>query len=158
MKLRWFIRAFAIALLTLCVSGWGGSYFYGGFISYTSRGHSYITYSINTHMGGVRFYYNDHGRPGWPSPGWEVEHGRSALSFDDCSWDWRFLGIGYHYFDFAPYSRGISHCIGIPFWFPSLLSAGLLWFVWRKTRMKDVGRGFPVEVTQPPPSSTNFIN
>jgi hypothetical protein len=38
------------------------------------------------------------------------------------------------------------HYIMIPLWFPPLLSALLLWLVWRKTRPKSSGKGFPVEV------------
>jgi hypothetical protein len=32
-----------------------------------------------------------------------------------------------------------------PLWLPTVLLAGLNWFVWRKTRSKGAGRGFPVE-------------
>ena len=34
----------------------------------------------------------------------------------------------------------------VPLYFPTLLSALLLWLVWRKTRPKYNGKGFPVEV------------
>jgi len=37
----------------------------------------------------------------------------------------------------------------IPFWFPTTLFAALLWPVWQMTRPKPIGRGFPVEITQP---------
>ena len=33
----------------------------------------------------------------------------------------------------------------IPLWFPTILSAALLWFVWRKTRKKGTSGAFPVE-------------
>ena len=35
--------------------------------------------------------------------------------------------------------------LAIPFWFPTSLSAAVLWFAWRKTRPKVKGRAFPVE-------------
>jgi len=38
---------------------------------------------------------------------------------------------------------------GIPLWFPTTLSAGLLWLVWRKTRQAAKGRAFPVEPSKP---------
>ena len=38
--------------------------------------------------------------------------------------------------------------ISIPFYFPTTISAALLWFAWRKTRLPVKGRAFPVEVKQ----------
>jgi hypothetical protein len=38
-----------------------------------------------------------------------------------------------------------SVLIAYPLWLPTVLLAGLNWFVWRKTRAKYNGRGFPVE-------------
>jgi hypothetical protein len=40
-----------------------------------------------------------------------------------------------------------------PLWLPSVMLSGLNWFVWRKTRAKYNGRGFPVEPTQSPAKS-----
>jgi hypothetical protein len=41
---------------------------------------------------------------------------------------------------------GTSVYVFVPLWFPAMLSVGLLWVVWRKTRGKYDGKGFPVEV------------
>jgi hypothetical protein len=50
-------------------------------------------------------------------------------------------------FYFGTY-HGIAHAFEIvfPLWLPTLLLTLLNWFVWRKTRAKYNGRGFPVEV------------
>ena len=42
-----------------------------------------------------------------------------------------------------------SFLIVFPLWFPMLLLAGLYWFLWRKTRDKGPGQGFPVEPATP---------
>jgi hypothetical protein len=38
----------------------------------------------------------------------------------------------------------------IPLWLPTILSAGFLGLVWRKTRPKFSGKGFPVQVGAKP--------
>jgi hypothetical protein len=40
-----------------------------------------------------------------------------------------------------------------PLWFPTLLSALALWFVWRKTHSPYCKKGFPVEPAPTPPAS-----
>jgi hypothetical protein len=54
----------------------------------------------------------------------------------------------YHFIGFAydPKKEALETMVLIPLWFPTLLFALLLWLVWRKTRGKGPGRGFPVEV------------
>ena|GEM_PF-2213164 len=141
MILRWLIRSFAIALLTFCLSLWGWSYFYSFHISYApSLGKTYL---VHTYMGGVAFGFLSH--TAGTSPGWFFGCDREALPLSDISGIRQFLGFGYFQWPIVPTgptSRGFC----IPFWFPSLLFAGLLWFVWRQTRQK-IGRGFPVELT-----------
>jgi hypothetical protein len=39
--------------------------------------------------------------------------------------------------------------VAIPFYFPTTISAALLWLVWRKTRPAVKGRAFPVELEKP---------
>lgn len=50
---------------------------------------------------------------------------------------YRFLGF---YFDI-----GITQFVSLPLWFPTLLSAGLLWLIWRKTKPNPPGRAFPID-------------
>ena len=141
MNLRWLIRGSAIALLTLCLSLWGWSYFYRFYISYApSLGKPYL---VDTHMGGVAFGFLF---PGATSPGWYFGYDRDAFPLSDIPGNRQFLGFAY--FHWPTVSIGVTtRGFCIPFWFPSLLFAGLLWFVWRHTPPKPAAQGFPVEMT-----------
>ena len=75
-----------------------------------------------------------------------VDHGlvvllRPCRPFDWEYWDnktdYRFLG-----FSIIPWLF-----VSFPLWFPTLLSALLLWFIWRKTPAERNSRGFPVAPT-----------
>jgi len=150
MNLRWPLRTLTIALLTLCLSLWTGSYFHSFYIAYNpSLGKSYFA---ATYTGGV-YFVSTNGIDTSP-PGWRFEPNRKALSFNNAFivFDKKILGFTYHKRQTRIWQ------LGIPFWFPSLLSATLLWSTWRQTRPKPAAQGFPVEVTQPHPPSTNFTN
>ena len=54
----------------------------------------------------------------------------------------RFLGF---YFN-----NGKAQFVSIPLWFTTILAAGLLWLVWRKTKPKPNGHAFPIEPTAKP--------
>jgi len=144
MTLRWLIRGSAIALLTLCLSLWGWSYFHS-FLFYCGSllGKSY---EVETYMGGAFFGYDSFATP---SSARRFEYHRNAYPWSGYPVDKWFLGFTYYEPPYMSYTPGMCFRIGIPFWFPSLLSAGLLWFVWWQTRPKSAWRGFPVEVTQP---------
>lgn len=45
----------------------------------------------------------------------------------------------------SSYGPLVRYCAYIPFWFLTLLSSLLLFFVWRKTRPGNSGRAFPIE-------------
>jgi len=146
MTFRWLIRSFAIALLTLCLSVWTWSYFRSIYREYCSSFPK--AYVVQTHMGGASFHFGDvHASRSRPLPtGWYYYY-LKVQPLPSFPGDIRFLGFAYCEFN------GRSWLIGIPFWFPSLLSAGLLWLVWRLTRPKFTGQGFPVEVTPPNPTT-----
>jgi hypothetical protein len=139
---RWIIRGIAIAVLTLCVAAWVGSYFRWVAVCYGRDTHSWW---LRQACG--KLFFNDQYRPpGYPNE-WYMQYGRcDAYNRDQTR------GIyeksAYHLMGFAwepPASRELSQWIMIPLWFPTTLSAGLLWPVWRKTRPKYKGKGFPVE-------------
>jgi hypothetical protein len=58
--------------------------------------------------------------------------------------------VGRH--NFLGFSFGwvsVFHGIRVPYWFLILVFAGVLWFVWRKTRVRpEEARGFPVEAAK----------
>jgi len=143
MKLRWLIRTFAIALLTLCLSLWAWSYFYSFSVRYKSCW-------VETCMGGVHMGFGDMSRF---SPGWRFQYDRDVYSLGELVGSRSFLGFACLWQEYA--HIGTVSVLVIPFWFSSLLSAGLLWFVWRQTRPKSTGRGFPVEITQPKTDDTS---
>ncbi|MCL2639464.1 MAG: hypothetical protein FWD53_01330 [Phycisphaerales bacterium] len=139
MTLRWPLRSFALTLLTLCLSSWAWSYFLSFYIGYVSSSLG-RAYWITTYTGGVLLSAD---RVGLSELGWQFGYDRDARSWESAE---RFLGFAYQSW---PSSIGAPWYVGIPFWFPSLLSAVLLWFIWRQTRPKTEGRGFPVEPTNP---------
>lgn len=134
------MRGLALALLTLCVVAWGGSYFQMAYVMYGGQNR----YWLGIEWGTVGFAISDLR----VSNGWEWKHVQVP------AYGVHYLGDyernKYHFagFAFNP-SRGPLRSSGwstlIPLWFPTLLFALLLWLVWRKTRPKYNGRGFPVE-------------
>ena len=136
MKFRRFIRSFAIALLTLCLSVWVWSYFHGVSIEYRPANDHHF-YSVGTYMGGVGFCNVSSSIPPMDPPGWLLAYERHTRSLPDFPADKRFMGfIYYETPDDDTVGEDLHSCIGIPFWFPSLLSAALLWLIWRQIRPK----------------------
>src|ERR1035437_8685370 len=126
---RWCIRSVFVGLLLLCVGGWGWSYKYGWVINYDyGRGLS----TLESVWGEIHLCWYDTsvsqstGMPFDPMPKGE---GFSASSFPcDASFD---SGRADHYrLGFVVSNDWIA----IPFWFPTIIAAALLWWVWRKTR------------------------
>jgi hypothetical protein len=64
--------------------------------------------------------------------------------------------LGFAYEPYGPPFRSLSFVwVRIPLWFPTLVSGGLLWLVWRKTRPRyKPGTGFPVEPASARPSTS----
>jgi len=145
MIFHWLIRSFAIALLMLYLSLWGYSYFYNVYVIYNPS--SGKTYAVGIYMGGANVSFTNTLDL---SPPWLFDRMRHR--------HYELPSIAknslYFYYEWNTYP-GTNWIVSIPFWFPSLLAAALLWFVWRQTRPKTAGRGFPVEITQSNPSSTN---
>ncbi|MCL2639467.1 MAG: hypothetical protein FWD53_01345 [Phycisphaerales bacterium] len=143
MTFRWLIRSFTIALLTLCLGLWAWSYFRYFSIAYNpSPGKCHF---MDTYTGGVLFGSTN--GIDWSPPGWRLTHNHHVQPLLELPVGKRFLNFGYFRQGSTPANTVWG--LGIPFWFPSLLFTGLLWFVWRQTRPKPAWRGFPVEVTQP---------
>jgi hypothetical protein len=128
MFLRRFIRVVGLALLMLCIVAWMGS-FWKAF--YINCWHGDVILSII-----------------------KVNRGRIGISWLDWTWiDWSWnWGMGFGrpdewgtsgFIGFSILKYGIiEHGIVVPIWFPTILFALLLWFLWRKSRARP--RGFPV--------------
>jgi hypothetical protein len=139
---RWIIRGLCLALLTLCVTAWAGSYFECASISYGSKA-GYLTV-LDLIGGEVSFAHRQ-----MPFPrGWTMEHGHGQYSRDQRD---RAQAVNeiipHHALGFAwEYTNRFFFSLTVitPLWFPPLLSALLLGLVWRKTRRKHATGGFPV--------------
>jgi hypothetical protein len=137
---RWLIRALALTLLTLCAVAWVGSY--SKMVGYNYAAKNW--YSVIWANGRVSFAVVDAAKPGFnvkPPP-----KGSSFTIRAPSALYWDYYGrlAEYQFVGFVAH-RGYDSYIIIPLWFPTLLSAALLWLVWRKTRPNYNGRGFPVE-------------
>jgi hypothetical protein len=140
MKRRWIIRSFFIGLLVLCVGGWVGSYWDAGEITYSGRNVWYAAF----HWGKLHLMWAYD--PARANGGWDA-FTRPASADTDAA---LIAGYGGHYYlGFFLKIGPDENYVAIPFYFPTLISAALLWLVWRKTRPKAKGRAFPVEPSKP---------
>jgi hypothetical protein len=140
---RWLIRGLALTLLTLCVMAWVGSYFWKIGVEHWG---AIDFWELLVNRGHLELHVVRHLAPNshiW----WRWIH------YDASSY-WYEFGSGSNY-DFLGFYLGYGPSPGtagamavlIPLWFPIFLSALLLWLVWRKTRPKYNGKGFPIEST-----------
>ena len=139
---RWLIRGMALTLLTLCVAAWAASCLTTVWVEYDSPrwGWSLSLESGTLRANDVRSLDGKMlqlGAHGWFA-GW---HEANQLMADPPPFLYRLGGFGYWSRSLAPYGH---RSVGAPLWFPTLLSALLLWLAWRKTRPMYNGRGFPV--------------
>jgi hypothetical protein len=81
---------------------------------------------------------------------WTIYHGaanREASQFFYRQTQCHFMGFGYDPLIRIPGWGEHRHLL-LPLWFPTALSALLLWFVWCKTRRNPAAKGFPVEAVE----------
>ena len=151
---RWFIRGLALTLLALCVVAWVGSYWQHVWTTYVVRLHD-PTFQVlcGSFVCGMS---ND---PVFASGVWVWSH-RPAKREDFLR---AYQKTTHHFAGFVvdwPHLEPADHqfhpfwLLVIPLWAPTLLSALLLWFLWRKTKPKDVGRAFPVEIAATTPEKS----
>ena len=135
---RWLIRGLALTLLALCIVAWAGSYGRGAYIRHESDGWQEWA---ELETGGMGFEWCRVSGPVqfhwlWGTMSIEPDFWMVWGEDDICGW------TGFHLMN-----RENQKSVVIPLWFPTLLSAALGLFVWRKTRPKYNGKGFPVEPT-----------
>jgi hypothetical protein len=137
---RWFIRSLALTLLTLCVVAWVGSYWARVWrVGITFEHCDYFLLENGSTLIDVakRVAPVDYLLAGW--------HLEKAYPVD--------MQMNYEHFDFRLAGFAVipstvhadNLAVFFPLWFPTLLSALLVVFAWRKTRAKPVGGAFPVE-------------
>jgi hypothetical protein len=143
---RWLIRSLALTLLTLCVVAWAGSFFqvigghYTGGNGNGARPNHTEYFRINS--GSLLFEHRSPSKiedDGWHWYHFAPDH-KDVTTYYEIM-DYRIFGFAYQpESDVIFYSRAL-----IPLWFPTLLSALLLWLVWRKTKPKPKPMGFPID-------------
>jgi hypothetical protein len=130
---RWIIRSLALALLTLCLTAWVGSYWRRCDVQYKRNFWNDLT--VNS------------GRIDFQRVPNEFEKVARLRFETNNPYDWGdSKGFDYHFIGFGFLHFPRSWELQFPLWFPTTLSAGCLWLVWRKSRPKYSGKGFPVEV------------
>jgi hypothetical protein len=131
---RWILRGLAVALLAVCVAAWVGSYWRIIGVGWYFGRDYYLT---GMEWGRIAFRYE-------PSPEFVAPGGMLFQRAEDIWQRWD-LRRPHHWLGFS-YGTCSGLEVSIPFWFCSLLLGALLWLLWRRTRPKSIGRGFPVEV------------
>ena len=143
---RWIIRGLCIWTLLLCIGLWILCGIRYGYLWYESHNRELTLDAINGQIR-INCYRDTHIRASWgyrifrndPSQFWpSLQEPRP----DDAIHHFYYAGFSFYSSNGDPLWE-----VSIPGWFPTLLSAALLWFVWRKTRPTQLGQGFPVEVT-----------
>jgi hypothetical protein len=135
---RWLIRGLTLTLLTLCVGAWVGSYCRDAYVEHSGKWNCVVAIyrgrlAIAQYPTGMLL-----------GSGWFC--GIKKLEDD---WTYGDSVAVFHALGFS-YRRDIivGTSVTVPFWATSSLSGGVLWLVWRKTRPKYNGKGFPVEVAK----------
>ena len=152
MRKRWIIRSIFIGLLTFCVVAWVGSCLCVIRAGHPRSGMYAILADHRINLG--RNCDRRHEPAGYHPPSGWIEVDRLNLSSGEQFWassdkytDWHFMGFSY-----LGYEWGWDTTM--PLYFPTLLSALLLWFGWRKTKSKAVGGAFPAEPAKAEVKST----
>jgi hypothetical protein len=142
---RWLIRGLAMAMLALCVAAWVGSYMQSVEVLYEISDQAW---RVEVECGWFSFYGTRATNPGIQFPEgwiWDVRPCNSAGVKKNYSTSaYRAGGFAYGPQN-NPFLGWIGWAVMIPLWFPALVSAALLWWMWRRTRRRVPWRGFPVE-------------
>jgi hypothetical protein len=138
------IRGLMLAMVLLCVAAWVGSYARMFGVTYQDRWLRSDPITLRVFGGYIEYSH-------MPLMIFQGQVPRSS------SWQWVFQTVDitkfqrylrsfrFHFAGFAFVLNDRGHSLAIPFYFPTILSALLLLFVWRKTKPTYNGKGFPVE-------------
>jgi hypothetical protein len=139
---RWIIRSLALAIFALCVTAWMGSYFGYIHISYDGKTHSWYVPLVDGELESFDSHYNLSPRHGWDIAfGLHQEKMRFQMQLEYWITPFHRLGFAWQ----PPTGPYDARRIMIPLWFPTTLSAAILYLLWRKTRPQYNAKGFPVE-------------
>jgi hypothetical protein len=138
MTRRRILRALFILPVLLCLALWFASAMRSFYIHYSAN-HHMTTLFLCQGVIGTEHFRDIQVPPSYS--GWQFESDPpGTIRFfprDDSAYNYH-LGFAW--------DRKVAGIGGtVPAWFPTLLSAAVLCLVWRKTRPKIIGQGFPVE-------------
>jgi hypothetical protein len=140
---RWLIRVPCLLGLAFVVAVWAGSYFGGLHFRVDYGGRMWVVNAVQGQTCILTVPYEG------LKPNVYLRFQRHTTASE---WNMGVNFPGFRYSDYLGITK--SHNLVFPIWFPTLLLVALDWFVWRKTRYKGAGRGFPVEpVTDAPVQS-----
>ena len=140
---RCIIRSFFIGLLLLCVGGWVTSFWRAVVVVRISSTDDRI---MECNSGRIAFIFTHAKNTRFPA-----SDQRCVLVTGPAGKLGEFVGrkfLGFVWLNESQDEVDITSGM-IPFWFPTLLSAVLLWLVWRWTRPKLKGLAFPIEMNKP---------
>jgi hypothetical protein len=141
----WILRGLAVTLLAVCVAAWVGSYWRTVEFYHANPAGDYVQ-TLCVSVG--RVDVNQRVLEGPVAPEWrywsEANNPKAGFWLAVYARDryekarWRWWG-----FSLEP---AVTGWVMVPLWFLAVCSAGVVIWVWRKTRAKYNGKGFPVEV------------
>ena len=135
---RWLIRGVFMLPILLCAGGWVESYGHWDQLSYQgSRGGAFSSVGGVVSVGYIAIDAQSSGwqfsRASLPPISRRILDRRNGL----------FLGFAYGHSAAVDYEAYWAY---IPYYFPLLLFSGVLLIVWRKTRARQAGGAFPVDM------------
>jgi hypothetical protein len=161
---RWIIRTLFIGLLLVCMVGWGGSYRYHCDLIHHGRN----SWNVLLNWGKVNLLWDGSGDDLYEHAGWTAAVGPADSSvtyllfphFETETWVPNPASEEAPIGDVVLLNHSEIHALlgfilvtgpknvslSIPCYFLTSLSTALLWFAWRRTRPKEKGRAFPVEM------------
>ena len=139
---RWLLRALTLTLLMLCVAAWVRSHTSYACVQYFGKSQALF-------LGGDSgwLWFGTYQRAPTIPIQWDLSflpasQDRSLQQYQSTAWHWAGFALGGDI-------KITNFTVWIPLWFPTLLSALLLVFVWRMTRPQSHGQGFPIDPVAP---------
>ncbi|HEY4329361.1 MAG TPA: hypothetical protein VGN88_06475 [Phycisphaerae bacterium] len=142
-----------LTLFMLCVVAWVGSFWREPALYYRGRANALVVAGVVDSIVFRMASYEDQARNTGVFPQLLAADAKRTQE-DYQATPHHLLGFAYEDLSpgphlLSPHSREVA--VWVPFWFPSVLLAVLLWQVWRKTGHKYHGKGFPMELPPPAP-------
>lgn len=127
------VRIILPVLFLLCLLLWVGSYFANVGLQHNGT----HQYGVEVGGGNLYLYHSDY--PAMRT--WVVMARRSNPGWYTAFDAYRHFGFGWKNKDREAYAF-----VSCPLWLPTVVLAGIAWWGWKRTKTRNAGRAFPVEV------------